>query len=98
MYKDLDFGSNKSTKLLNHTEKYLLLDFMFGQNPSYFDDYIDDVRYILSFSPSIRVKGDHLIDSLKITRLLIKNVERDFLKKKRHHRAQQRNDSFSLRL
>ncbi|KAK6013913.1 hypothetical protein OSTOST_20743, partial [Ostertagia ostertagi] len=55
-------------RLLNHTEKYLLLDFMFGQNPSYFADYIDDVRYILSFSPSIRVKGDHLIDSLKIER------------------------------
>ncbi|KAK6034129.1 hypothetical protein COOONC_28365, partial [Cooperia oncophora] len=53
-------------RLLKYTDKYILLDFSFAQNPRYFEDIIEEVREILEFSPEIVSEGNYLLDSLKV--------------------------------
>ncbi|EYC08327.1 hypothetical protein Y032_0066g3702 [Ancylostoma ceylanicum] len=53
-------------RLSNRTDKYLLLDFYYGQNPRYFEDYLPDVHNILQFSEEIRRNGSELVDPLMI--------------------------------
>ncbi|XGW05984.1 hypothetical protein V3C99_016382 [Haemonchus contortus] len=55
-------------RLVNNSDKYILLNFIYGQNPRFFDEYLGDVRQFLTFSRSIRDEGDYAIDSLKIKR------------------------------
>ncbi|KAK5985387.1 hypothetical protein GCK32_016250, partial [Trichostrongylus colubriformis] len=55
-------------RLVNHSAKYILLNFMYGQNPSYFEEYVDDIRRILKFSPRISTEGNSIIRSLKMER------------------------------
>uniref|UniRef100_A0A7I4Y1Y5 L-Fucosyltransferase n=1 Tax=Haemonchus contortus TaxID=6289 RepID=A0A7I4Y1Y5_HAECO len=52
-------------RLMNHPDKFLLLDFSFAQNPRYFEDMIDEIRELLEFSPNITSEGGFLLDSLK---------------------------------
>ncbi|VDK75960.1 unnamed protein product [Cylicostephanus goldi] len=52
-------------RLTNLTNQFLLLDFSFGQNRRYFEDYIEDVRDILQFSEEMKQNGSKIIHSLK---------------------------------
>ncbi|EYB88612.1 hypothetical protein Y032_0244g3529 [Ancylostoma ceylanicum] len=54
-------------RLSNNNASYLLLNFIYGQNPRYFEDYIADVRQILKFSNDYRREGDYIVDLLKMT-------------------------------
>ncbi|KAL6737498.1 hypothetical protein Aduo_011135 [Ancylostoma duodenale] len=55
------------SRLSNNNASYLLLNFIYGQNPRYFDKYLPDVRQILTFSDDYRREGDYIVDLLKIT-------------------------------
>ncbi|KHJ81260.1 hypothetical protein OESDEN_19054, partial [Oesophagostomum dentatum] len=46
--------------LAERKEKYLFLNMSFGQNPSYFKDYLTDVREILEFSDEMHKEGGEL--------------------------------------
>uniref|UniRef100_A0A7I5ED51 L-Fucosyltransferase n=1 Tax=Haemonchus contortus TaxID=6289 RepID=A0A7I5ED51_HAECO len=61
-------GGRLGNQLVNNSDKYILLNFIYGQNPRFFDEYLGDVRQFLTFSRSIRDEGDYAIDSLKIKR------------------------------
>ncbi|CAJ0608142.1 unnamed protein product [Cylicocyclus nassatus] len=52
-------------RLKNHTDQFLLLNFRFGHNPRYFEDYIGDIREILNFSEELRENASDLLLSLK---------------------------------
>ncbi|CAJ0605666.1 unnamed protein product [Cylicocyclus nassatus] len=54
--KKPDFFVDPS-RLRNLTDQFLLLDFVFGQNPRYFEDYATDVRAILQFSKEMKHNG-----------------------------------------
>ncbi|KAK6047191.1 hypothetical protein COOONC_15304 [Cooperia oncophora] len=56
------------SRFLNHSAEYLLLHFRYGQNPRFFDKYLEDIHKLLQFSPSIRSEGNHLIGTLGIER------------------------------
>ncbi|RCN43414.1 hypothetical protein ANCCAN_10605 [Ancylostoma caninum] len=62
------FGSccvyDEPLRLINLTDKYLLLNFGYGQNPSYFEKYLPDVRNILQFSEEMQRNGSEVIDPL----------------------------------
>ncbi|EYC19396.1 hypothetical protein Y032_0024g1063 [Ancylostoma ceylanicum] len=53
-------------RLSNDNATYLLLDFVYAQNPQYFEKYLPDVRNILQFSSDYRREGDYMIDLLKM--------------------------------
>ncbi|EYC19390.1 hypothetical protein Y032_0024g1060 [Ancylostoma ceylanicum] len=53
-------------RLANNNATYLLLNFIYGQNPRYFEDYLADVRQILKFSVDYSREGDYIVDLLKI--------------------------------
>ncbi|KAK6059909.1 hypothetical protein COOONC_02439 [Cooperia oncophora] len=48
-------------RLMNHTEKFIILAFSFAQNPRYFEDIIEEIREILKFSPHIVSEGKRLV-------------------------------------
>ncbi|KAL6737500.1 hypothetical protein Aduo_011136 [Ancylostoma duodenale] len=54
-------------RLSNDNATYLLLDFIYAQNPRYFEKYLPDVRHILQFSSDYRREGDYMIGLLKMT-------------------------------
>ncbi|EYB91961.1 hypothetical protein Y032_0200g1707 [Ancylostoma ceylanicum] len=53
-------------RLSTNNARYLLLDFYFGQNPRYFQNYMADVRKLLRFSNDYRREGNYLIDLLRM--------------------------------
>ncbi|KAK6011908.1 hypothetical protein OSTOST_22994, partial [Ostertagia ostertagi] len=53
-------------RLMSYTDKYLLLDFSWAQNPRYFEDILEEIRDILEFSPTVVSEGNHLLDNLKV--------------------------------
>lgn len=55
-------------RLANSSAKYLLLNFAYGQNPRYFEDYIGEVRNLLRFSPYVRGVGNLIIHGKKLQR------------------------------
>lgn len=71
-------------RLSDHPATYLHLDVMYGQNPRYFKEYLDDVRRILRFSSDVCERGDDLIDSLNLTRnsmVCVHNRRTDFVER-----------------
>ncbi|WKY12949.1 hypothetical protein Q1695_004063 [Nippostrongylus brasiliensis] len=54
-------------RFLNHPSQYLLLDFSFAQNPRYFDNYLDDVRRILTFSSKAKTEGERNIQIMNVS-------------------------------
>ncbi|VDM72106.1 unnamed protein product [Strongylus vulgaris] len=77
--------------MADFTDEYLLLDFTFGQNPRYFEDYITDVRDILQFSEEVEQNGSEVIRALesehsdsmcihvRMTDFIIRNISTDFM-------------------
>ncbi|XGW05977.1 hypothetical protein V3C99_016377 [Haemonchus contortus] len=55
-------------RLVNNSDKYILLKYKYGQKTCYFDGYLDAIRQFLTFSRSIRNEGDSIINSLEIKR------------------------------
>ncbi|KAK6027614.1 hypothetical protein OSTOST_06354, partial [Ostertagia ostertagi] len=43
-------------------------EFQYGQNPRYFEEYLDELREFLQFSPSIREEGNHIMEIKKMER------------------------------
>ncbi|KAJ1349996.1 hypothetical protein KIN20_005692 [Parelaphostrongylus tenuis] len=52
-------------RLLNETAEYLLLNFVYGQNPRYFDKYLSEIRDLLRFSDKVRHEGKLAMDVLQ---------------------------------
>ncbi|ETN87040.1 hypothetical protein NECAME_01197, partial [Necator americanus] len=72
-------------RLSNNTDTYLLLNFIYGQNPRYFEDYLPDIREILQFSVEMRRNGSEVVNVLKRTHsnLMCIHIRRtDFIKRK----------------
>ncbi|WKY12948.1 hypothetical protein Q1695_004062 [Nippostrongylus brasiliensis] len=53
-------------RYLNHSATYLHLKFAYGQNPRFFEDYLDDVRQLLRFSSAITKEGDYQLRALDV--------------------------------
>ncbi|KAK6754699.1 hypothetical protein RB195_013594 [Necator americanus] len=72
-------------RLSNNTDTYLLLNFIYGQNPRYFEDYLPDIREILQFSVEMRRNGSEVVNVLKRTHshLMCIHIRRtDFIERK----------------
>ncbi|CAJ0608155.1 unnamed protein product [Cylicocyclus nassatus] len=52
-------------RLRNVTDQFLLLQFYYGQNPRYFESYLEDVRDILQFSEEVIRNGTEKLQTLK---------------------------------
>ncbi|KAK6754720.1 hypothetical protein RB195_013605 [Necator americanus] len=49
----------------NNTNQYLLLNFKYGQNPRFFEEYLPEIREILQFSKDMERNGSKIVDVLK---------------------------------
>ncbi|KJH49629.1 hypothetical protein DICVIV_04239 [Dictyocaulus viviparus] len=78
-------------RLLNHSAEYLLLNFIYGQNPHYFDEYLSEIRELLRFSNNARNLGEKLIGTfnnetertnmlclhIRMTDFIVRNISTD---------------------
>ncbi|WKY11836.1 hypothetical protein Q1695_003424 [Nippostrongylus brasiliensis] len=55
---------NPRKRYMNHSATYLRLNYSYGQNPRYFEDYLGEVRRLLKFSAATAKEGDYLIETL----------------------------------
>ncbi|KAJ1349994.1 hypothetical protein KIN20_005689 [Parelaphostrongylus tenuis] len=53
-------------RLLSESAEHLLLNFIYGQNPRYFDEYLPEIRNLLRFSDKVRREGRYIMDTLQI--------------------------------
>ncbi|WKY12946.1 hypothetical protein Q1695_004062 [Nippostrongylus brasiliensis] len=58
-------GYEDPRRYLNHSATYLHLNFIYGQNPRFFEPYLDDVRRLLKFSEIFAKEGDYQIKTLE---------------------------------